>query len=98
MRTFRYSREHPEGKIFDTEPHRDDPYPPPTPAQGWYDNPGVPEMRMTTDQVIEAVVKAELAKQDSNRLGLEREVLKKTGYRARTTAPDKKLTDLLDDK
>lgn len=98
MRTFRYSRECPQGKIFDTEPHREDPYPPPTPAQGWYDNPGVPEMRMSTDDVIAAVVNQELAKQSSDRILMEREVLKKTGQRARTTAPDAKIIDVLNEK
>ena len=51
---------------------------------------------MTTDQLIEAVVRQELAKQSSDRVLMEREVLKKTGQRARTTVPDKTIIAELD--
>lgn len=95
MRTFRFSKQCPEGKIFDTDPGNPDPYPPPTESQGWFDNPG--RLRMTTDEVIEAAVKAELAKQNSDREKLEKEFEHKTGEIPHFASKDKTLTGVLDD-
>lgn len=94
MRTFRYSHACPDGKIFDTEPGKPDPYPPPTEAQGWFDHP---VRGYTQDELIERVVKEELAKQDSNRIELEAEFRDKSGQRPHFAAQDKTLTKYLDD-
>lgn len=94
MRTFRFSRDCPDGKIFDTEPGNPDPYPPPTEAQGWFE---YPVRGYTTDELIEKVVKAELATQDSNRIELEGEFRKKSGDQPHFAAKDKTLTKYLDD-
>ena len=101
MRTFRYHREHPEGVIFDTE-GIDAPRPP-SELNGWFDCRS--KIHITQDQLIDAVVRAELAKQSSDRPLAERELVKKTrmegGNRnARPSAlvPDRKIIDALDNK
>lgn len=92
MLTWRYSKSHPEGKLFDTE-GRQHPYPPPE-LNGWFDCRS--KINITQDELIEAVVKLELAKQDSKRPELEREVLKKHGERISTIIPDKSAVKALD--
>lgn len=94
MRTFRYSRDCPEGQIFDTEPGKADPYPPPGEDRGWFT---YPVRGYTTDELIEKVVKAELATQDSHRIKLEGEFLDKSGAQPHFAAKDKTLTKYLDD-
>ena len=87
IRTFRYSREHPEGVIFDTEPHMKDPHLPSNwKSAGWVEHRS--DLQMTADQVIEAAVKNELAKQSKDRVELEREVEKKTGEKASSLISD----------
>ena len=93
MLTFRYSREFPEGKKFDTE-GREAPYPP-SELNGWFDCRS--KIHVTKDQLIDAVVRAELAKQSTDRIELEREFTKKTGARASTTSQDKTLVKVLDE-
>ena len=99
MRTFRYSKEFPQGKIFDTEPGREDPYPCPkhmqtVDGQMWYDSPSY--LTMTTDDVVEAVVKQEMAKNSPERPKLDAEHRKKHGTELRQTTSDKKVEKSLD--
>ena len=100
MRTFRYSRQCPEGQIFDTE-GREAPYPP-SELNGWFDSPA--KLHITQDQLIDAVVRQELAKQSSDRPAAERELAKKTRMegggdkRASALVPDAKIIAALDDK
>lgn len=89
MRTWRYHRDFPEGRIFDTEPGKPDPLVPHK-SLGWVENRG--DLQMTTDQVVEAAVKQELAKQDSNRIGLEKEFKKMTGEQPSSLISDKAMT------
>ena len=92
-----YSRQCPEGKVFDTEPYRDDPLIPDNyRAKGWTEHRE--ELRMTQEQLIDAIVKQELAKQSSDRLLMEKEVFKMTGQRTRATVPDSKVIAILDGK
>jgi hypothetical protein len=94
MRTFRYHREVPEGKIFDTEPNMPDPQLPSNwESLGWKTDPG--QLQMTQEDVVEAAVKAELARQDSDRPKMEREILKRTGMRVPATMSDKSAKKLL---
>lgn len=101
MLTFRYSRAHPMGQLFDTE-GREHPFPP-SELNGWFDSPA--KLHITTDQLIDAVVRQELAKQSSDRIPAERELLKKHrmeggGGNARPSAlvPDSKIIAALDDR
>lgn len=93
MRTFRYSREFPQGKIFDTE-GKVAPLPP-SELQGWFDSPA--KLSMTQDQVIEAIVKQELAKQSSDRPEMDIEFEKKTGEKAHFATSDRNVIAVLDD-
>ncbi len=100
MRTFRYSKSCPEGQIFDTE-GREAPFPP-SELNGWFDSPA--KLHITQDQLIDAVVRAELAKQSSDRPAAERELVKKTrmegggNVRPSSLVPDRKIIAALDSK
>lgn len=91
LRTFRYSKQHPQGVIFDTDPGMPDPH---LPAHwrslGWVEHAS--EVNITQEQMIEAVVKAELAKQSSDRPALEKELEKKTGEKASSLISDEAAT------
>lgn len=63
-------------------------------ALGWRD---APVGGMTTDELIAAVVKEELAKQSPDRDRLEAEYTDKTGDRPHFAAKDKTLISVLDD-
>lgn len=84
----------PDGRIFDTEPGHEDPYPPPGEEQGWFDHP---VRGYTTDELIEKVVKEELAKQTSDRIELEGEFRDKSGAQPHFAAKDTTLVKYLDD-
>lgn len=94
MRTYRYSKEHPEGVIFDTT-GRTAPVPP-SELNGWFDTPA--KLHITQDQLIEAVVKRELGKQDRDRSQLEKEYKEKTGRRPHSLAKDETLIKVIDGK
>lgn len=93
MRTFMYSKEFPEGKIFDTE-GREAPYPP-TELQGWFDCRS--KIHVTQDQLIDAIVRRELSKQSSDRIEMEHEFEKKTGAKPSSMAKDETLVRVLDE-
>ena len=94
-RTFRYSKEWPEGKIFDTE-GKEAPFPP-SELNGWFDSPA--KVHVTQDQLIDALVRRELASQPSDRNKLELEVKKKTkGEKFHFAAKEKTLINILDNK
>ena len=94
-RVFLYHRKHPQGVIFDTLPGQPDPLiPDGWKALGWSD---VPVGGYTTDELIEAVVKEELAKQPKDRDRLEREYTDKTGDIPHFASKDKTLISVLDD-
>lgn len=94
MRTFRYSQSCPDGKIFDTEPGHEDPYPPPGEDRGWFT---YPVKGYTRDELIEKVVREELAKQGSDRIELEKEFRDKTGAQPHFAAREQTLVAVLDD-
>ena len=94
MRTYRYSKEHPEGVVFDTT-GRTAPLPP-SELNGWFDTPA--KLHITPDELIEAVVKKELAKQSSDRPEIESAVKRKTGKRAHFAAKDETLIKVVDGK
>lgn len=95
-RVFLYRRDHPMGVIFDTEPNQPDPLiPHGWKSLGWKDSPG--DLKMTTDQLIESVVKEELAKQPPDRGRLETEFTDKTGDLPHFAAKDATLIKVLDD-
>lgn len=76
------------GRIFDTEPGMPDPeLPKHWKSLGWVEHQG--ELQVTTEQVVEAAVKQELAKQSKDRVELEREYEKKTGEKASSLISDK---------
>ncbi len=94
MLTWRYHRDFPLGKIFDTEGRQ---YPlVPSELNGWFDTPD--KLHITQDQLIETIVKQELASQASDRGKLEKEVKKKTGKEFHFAAKEKTLVKILDDK
>ena len=96
MRTFRYRRDHPMGVIFSSD--GSDPGHERLPdgwyALGWRTEP---VRDMTKDELIEAVVKEELAKQPKDRDRLEREYTDKTGDVPHFASKDKTLISVLDD-
>ena len=100
MLTFRYSKTCPEGRLFDTEGIQAER--PPSRLNGWFECRS--EIHLTQDQLIDAVVRQELAKQSSDRPAAERELVKKTrmegGGNKRPSAlvPDSKIIAALDDK
>lgn len=94
-RVFLYHRKHPMGVIFDTLPGQPDPLiPDGWKALGWSD---VPVGGMTTDEVIEAAVKEELARQSPDKARLEAEYTDKTGDVPHFAAKEKTLISVLDD-
>lgn len=93
MLTFRYSKEAPEGRLFDTE-GRQHPFPP-TELQGWFDCRS--KIHVTQDQLIDAIVRRELAAQPSDRVELEAEFKKKTGDTPHFAARSETLVKVLDD-
>ena len=87
MRTFRYAKEFPDGRIFDTEHGMPDPHlPSDWKSRGWVEHFG--ELKLTTEQIVEASVRQELAKQSSDRVALEKEYEKKTGEKASSLISD----------
>lgn len=101
MKTWRYHKDYPLGKVFNTEPYQPEPLVPPR-SSGWVEDRA--ELQMTTDQFIESIVKEELAKQSSDRILAEKELRKKTRMeqgidrRPSSLVPDKKIIDALDNK
>ena len=96
MITWMYHRDYPEGKLFDTEGRK---YPqPPSELNGWFDTPA--KLHITQDQLIEALVKRELAKQPSDRNELESEIRKKTKGKLTPhfASKDETLVKILDNK
>lgn len=94
MRTMMYHRVFfPMGKVFDTETNKPDPYLDTAPY-GTVDSPD--KLHMTQDDLIEQTVKAELAKQPSDRSKLEKEFEKKTGDTAHFAAKEETLVKVLD--
>lgn len=92
-RVMMYHKLHPLGKVFDTE--RDMPDPPvPPKSDGWVDSPD--KLQMTADQVVEAAVRQELAKQSSDRPLIDKEHKKKYGYEPRGVEADAKVIKALD--
>jgi hypothetical protein len=95
-RIFLYRRDHPLGVIFDTEGGRPDPkIPDGWKSLGWTENRG--EVQLTRDELIEAVVREELAKQPKDRDRLEAEYRDKTGDIPHFASKDKTLVSVLDD-
>lgn len=95
MRTMMYHKLFPEGKVFDTEKGRDDPYIKDAPF-GSVDEPV--KLRITQDELIEAVVREELKKQGADRDKLDREFRKKTGAAPNYAMKSETLIKVLDDK
>jgi hypothetical protein len=94
-RIFLYRKADPEGVIFDTEPGRPDPEIPHNfKMLGWTENRG--DLLMTQDEVIEAVVKNELARQKADKGKLEREFKRKTGADPHFAAKEETLVKVLD--
>lgn len=92
MLTWRYSKAHPEGVLFDTE-GREHPYPPPE-LNGWFDCRS--KIHTTQDELIDAVVRRTLSQQGSDRVELETEFQNKTGEKPHFAADEKTLTRVLD--
>lgn len=93
-RTMLYHREFPLGRVFDTETNKPDPHVSKAPF-GSVDSPD--KVAMTQDELIEQVVKAELAKQSSDRSLIEKEYEKATGDTPHFAAKDTTLVNTLDD-
>ena len=96
--TYMYSTQWPQGKLFDTESGREHPL---APKQGqvlggvvWYDSPHY--LTMTQDQIVEAAVKQELAKQGEDRELLDKEHQKKFGHEPRGVESDERVEKALD--
>lgn len=93
MKTMRYHKDFPLGKVFDSEgieapkiPHE---------SLGWVDTPA--KLLVTQDDVIAAYVKEELAKQhEHDRPLMEKEHKKKYGHFPRSTMSDEELVRALD--
>ena len=98
-RIFLYHRKHPMGVIFDTLPGQKDPQiPDGFKALGWTEDRA--DVQMTRDELIDAVVREELARQakeNSSRDALEAEYRDKTGDIPHFAAKDKTLISVLDD-
>lgn len=95
MLTWRYHKNYPLGKLFDTEGIQ---HPKPeSELNGWFDTPA--KLHITQDQLIDAIVRKELASQDTHRSELEGEVKKKTGAKKLHFATkDSTLVKILDNK
>lgn len=94
MRTMLYSREFPQGKVYDTEKGMPDPHVSTAPSDA-VDSPA--KLQLTSDQIVEAAVKAELAKQVRERPELEAEYEKKFGRRPSNLWKDETLIKKLDE-
>ena len=98
-RIYLYHRKHPLGVIFDTDGGRPDPkIPDGWKALGWSETPD--DVRLTRDELIETVVKEELARQSresKDRDRLEAEYTDKTGDVPHFASKDKTLISVLDD-
>lgn len=94
MKTYRYSKEFPDGKVFDTT-GQTAPLPP-SELNGWFDTPA--KLHITQDQLIDALVRKELATQTRDRGQLEREYKEKTGRRPHSLAKDETLMKVIDGK
>lgn len=93
-RTMLYHRkEFPLGKVFDTETNKPDPHISTAPF-GCVDTPA--KLYMTQDDLIDSVVRKELANQSKERAELEGEFTKKTGDVAHFAAKDDTLVKVLD--
>lgn len=93
-RTMLYHRkEFPMGRVFDTEPNKADPHVSTAPF-GCVDSPA--KLHMTQDDVIDAIVRKELASQSAERTELEGEFTAKTGDVAHFAAKDETLVKVLD--
>lgn len=99
MRTWRFHRDCPEGRIFDTEPNMPDPLVPPDSA-GWVDTPARLGMtrEQAADKMVENAVKAELAAQGKHRDELEREHKKKYGEAPDMRATNDEIANVMDNK
>ena len=100
MRTFMFSKKAPQGALFNTDPGHPEPHPCPKHGQTvdgviWYDSPSY--LTMSTDDVVEAVVKQELAKQSAERPEMDAEHRKKYGYEPAQMTPDSKVEEILDE-
>lgn len=92
--TWRYHKDFPLGKIFDTEDGGEYPKVPHV-SLGWVDTPA--KLVVTQDDVIAAIVKQELAKQHQfDRPLMEQEHKKKYGHFPRSTMSDDELVRALD--
>lgn len=94
-RTMLYHKtEFPLGKVFDTETNKEDPHVSRAPF-GSVDTPD--KLHITQDELIEHVVKAELAKQSTDRPLIEKEYEKAVGDTPHFAAKDTTLVKTLDD-
>lgn len=93
MLTWMYSKQFPEGKLFDTE-GRQHPRPP-SELEGWFDCRS--KIHVTQDQLIDAIVRRELAAQPADRMKLEAEYRDKTGDTPHPLSKEKTLISVLDD-
>ena len=89
MKSWYYHKEFPDGKLFDDSN-------PPSQLNGWFDTPA--KLHITQDQLIEALVRKELATQTRDRGQLEREYKEKTGRRPHSLAKDETLIKVIDGK
>lgn len=95
MRTMLYHKtEFPMGKVFDTETNKEDPHISTAPW-GCVDSPA--KFSMTQDELIEQVVRKELASHGSDRNELEKEYEKATGDAPHFAAKEATLVNTLDD-
>lgn len=93
-RTMLYHRkDFPLGKVFDTETNKPDPHISTAPF-GCVDSPS--KLHMTQDDLIDSIVRKELASQSADRAELEGEFTKKTGDVAHFAAKDETLVKVLD--
>ena len=89
MKSWYYSKEFPDGKLFDDSNA-------PSQLNGWFDTPA--KIHITQDELIGALVMKELATQDRDRGELEREYKIKTGRRPHSLAKDATLIKVIDGK
>lgn len=98
MRTWRFHRDCPEGRIFDTTGVTA-PRPPEDPA--WVDTPAKLDFR-SKDEIVEAMIKSavgqELSAQGPHRRELEKEHEKKYGVEPSYRATNEEVANLMDNK
>jgi hypothetical protein len=83
----------PLGRVYDTETNKPDPHISTAPW-GWVDSPA--KLAITEDEMIEVMVKKELASKIPERNELEKEYEKKTGDTPHFAAKDETLVKVLD--